>query len=182
MPGSASHAPPLTFVGMGITNFRHSLEKRYSALTGELEDVHLSIDRIKREVEKLPDLEKRIPELERLIESARMLLEDADPDWAPEQTPAIKPWTHHIPVPFGQCGRRGLACLRASERAMTVREVARDVLRGVGCDEPDRETLRRVQNSIESSFRKFRGRTVESSGSYPAQWRAINKPKIPFDP
>ncbi|HEX8300385.1 hypothetical protein [Sphingomonas sp.] len=30
---------------MGITNLRHSLQKRYSALTGELEDIHLSIER-----------------------------------------------------------------------------------------------------------------------------------------
>ena len=65
---------------------------------------------------------------------------------------------------------------------MTVRDVAKAVLRDVGQEEPDRETLRRVQNAIEASFRKFRGRTVESSGQYPAQWRAINKPEITFDP
>jgi hypothetical protein len=65
---------------------------------------------------------------------------------------------------------------------MTVREVAKTVLRDVGCEAPDAETLRRVQNAVEASFRKFRGRTVESSGKYPAQWRAINKPDVTFDP
>jgi hypothetical protein len=167
---------------MGMTNFRLSLEKRYSALTGELEEVHGSIERIKRAVQKLPELEDRIPALERLIESARLLLQDADPDWQPEDTHALKPWTHHIPVPFGQCGRRGMEVLRNAGRAMTVREVAFQVLREVGCEEPDRETIRRVQNAVEASFRKFRGRAVESSGKYPAQWRAINKPDVVFDP
>lgn len=167
---------------MGHTNLRHSLIKRYSSLTGQLEDAHQSIARINREVVKLPELEARIPELERLIESARLLLEDVDPDWSSAETPAIKPWTHHIPVPFGQCGRRGLACLRDAQGAMTVRQIAIAVLDQVGCTKPEPETLRRVQNSIESSFRKFKGRTVESSGKYPAQWRAINKAELTFDP
>lgn len=167
---------------MGQTNLRHSLNKRYSALTGQLEDVRANIERINREVAKLPELEARIPHLERLIESARMLLEDADPEWEDAEAPPLKPWTHHIPVPFGQCGRRGMAILRKSEDPMTVRQVAKAVLRDVGCEEPDKETLRRVQNAVEASFRKFRGRTVESSGKYPAQWRAINKPEITFDP
>lgn len=167
---------------MGISNLRHALEKRYSALTGELEDVHASIERIKREVANLSELEKRIPDLERLIESARMLLQDSDPNWSPTQTPPIKPWTHHIPVPFGQCGRRGMAVLRTSAKAMTVREVAKLVLRDVGCEEPDRDTLKRVQSAVEASFRKFKGRTVESSGKYPMQWRSIARPEVVFDP
>ena len=169
-------------MGMGITNLRAALEKRYAALTGELDDGPLASERIKREADKLAELEARIPDLERLIESARTLLADIDPSWSPEQTQAVKPWTHNIPVPFGQCGRRGLACLRAAERPMTVRQVARQVLNEVGCAEPDIQTLRRVQIAIEASFRKFRGRTVESSGKYPAEWRAINKPEMPFGP
>lgn len=166
---------------MGITNFRHSLTKRYAGLTGELVDVRLSIDRINREVAKLDELGERVVELERLIESARMLLQDADPDWRPEDTAAIKPWTHTIPVPFGSCGRRGMEVLRQAGCAMTVRQIAKQVLAEVGCTEPEIDIVRRTQNSIESSFRKFKGRTVVSSGKYPAQWRAINKPEIGFD-
>lgn len=167
---------------MGIANLRHSLRKRYAGLTGELVDVQLSIDRIKRETEKLAELESRVPELERLIESARILLQDADPDWQPEDTAAIKPWTHTIPIPFGSCGRRGMAVLRGAGCGMTTRQVAKQVLAEVGCNEPDIEVLRRTQIAVEASFRKFRGRTVESSGKYPAQWRAINKPDVTFDP
>jgi uncharacterized protein involved in exopolysaccharide biosynthesis len=48
---------------MGISNFKKSLEQRYSALTGELQVVHASIARIRREAEKLPELEARVAEL-----------------------------------------------------------------------------------------------------------------------
>lgn len=65
---------------MGITNFKHSMEKRYSALTGELIAVRANIERIKREVTQLAELEARIPQLEALITSAEMLLRDAHPD------------------------------------------------------------------------------------------------------
>jgi len=82
---------------MGITNLRHSLEKKFSALTGELQEVHANIARIQREQAKLPELEARIPKLEALIESAAMLLKDVNDGWEPEQTPAVKPWTEVVP-------------------------------------------------------------------------------------
>lgn len=167
---------------MGQTNLRSSLRKRYAALTGKRDDLLLRIERIRRDIETLADLEAQAPELDKLIEAAELLLKDNDPDWSPEDTPALKAWTHHIPIPFGQCGRRGLKVLREAEQALSVRQVAKIVLQEVGVDQPKTETLRRVQNAIESSFRKFNGRTVQSSGAYPKQWRAINKPEIQFDP
>lgn len=110
-----------------------------------------------------------------------MLLEDADPTWQREQTPAIKPWTHMLPVPFGSCGRRGMEVLRQADKPMTARQIALEVLRQSGTEEPDRQTIQRTLNAIEASMRKFRGRTVESSGKYPAQWRSVAKPEIGFD-
>ena len=166
---------------MGMTNLRASLEKRYSALTGQLREAHENIARIQREVEKLPEIEASIPKLEALIASAAMLLEDADPTWEREQTPAIAPWTHNIPVPFGSCGRRGMEVLRQANKPMTAREIALEVLRQSGTESPDKPTIQRTLNAIEASMRKFRGRTVESSGKYPAQWRSIAKPEITFD-
>lgn len=164
-----------------MTNFRLSLEKRYAALTGELEQVHANIDRIKREALALTVLEEKVPKLEALIASADMLLRDANPEWQPEETPAVQPWTHQIPVPFGTCGRRGMEVLRVADTPMTVREIALEVLRGVGDDAPDRKTIQRTLNAIEASLRKHRGRTVESSGKYPAQWRAIHKSSLEWD-
>lgn len=166
---------------MGHTNLRHSLEKRYSALTGRLHEAHETIARIRREAARLPEIEASIPKLEALIESAAMLLEDADPSWQREATPAVKPWTHDLPVPFGSCGRRGMETLRNATGGMTVRQVAKQVLAEAGCKEPEPKMLRRTQNAIEASFRKYKGKTVESSGKYPAQWRAINKTDIEFD-
>ncbi len=64
---------------------------------------------------------------------------------------------------------------------MTVREITLEVLRQIGVVEPDRATLQRAQNAVDSSLRNHRGRGVESSGKYPAQWRGIAKPEIAFD-
>jgi hypothetical protein len=166
---------------MGYSNLRASLEKRYSALTGQLREAHENIARNKREVEKLPEIEASIPKLEALIESAAMLLEDADPSWRRDQTPAIKPWTHTLPVPFGSCGRRGMEVLRQDGEPMTCRQIALGVLRQGGVDEPEGKVVQRTLNAIEASLRKHRGRTVESSGKYPAQWRSIANPTIGFD-
>ncbi len=166
---------------MGISNFKASLEKRYSALTGELQATHANIERIKREVDRLDELEARIPQLEALITSAEMLLRDAHPDWKPEEAKPVQPWAHLLPVPFGSCGRRGMEVLRNADRPMTVREVALEVLRGVGCEDPDRATIQRAFNAIEASFRKHKGRTIESSGKYPAQWRTITKTDLEFE-
>lgn len=166
---------------MGISNFKHSLEKRYSVLTGELKSTHANIERIKREVAQLGELEARIPKLEALIASAEMLLNDAHPDWSPEEAPPIQPWSHQIPVPFGTCGRRGMEILRQAERPMTCREIALEVLRGVGCENADSKMVQRTLNAVEASLRKHKGRSVESSGKYPAQWRSIANADIEFD-
>ncbi|MGB3472267.1 MAG: hypothetical protein WBA51_15745 [Erythrobacter sp.] len=127
-------------------------------------------------------MEKELPQLEALIDAAAILIEDNDPDWDSSQTQGVRPWTHCIPIPFGQCGRRAMKVLREAQRPMTVRQVATEVLSECGKDHPEADVLRRVQNAIENSFRNYRGRYVQSSGKYPAQWRAINKPEITFDP
>ncbi|WP_298336403.1 hypothetical protein [uncultured Erythrobacter sp.] len=167
---------------MGQTNLRASLKKRYSQLKGQRADLALRVEAVRRDASKLDEMEAELPKFDQLIEATELLLRDNDPDFDPNETPGLKPWTHHIPVPFGQCGRRGMKVLKEADCAMSVRQVAKQVLCEVGVDEPELETLRRVQNAIESSFRKFDGRTVESSGEYPKQWRAINKPEIKFDP
>ena len=166
---------------MGLTNFKLALERRYSALTGRLQATRDDIERIKREVLQLEELEARIPELEALIASAEMLLRDARPDWSPAATPPLKPWTHHLPVPFGTCGRRGMEVLRKANRPMTVREIALKVLRDVECEDPDRKMIKRTLDAIEASLRKHRGTSVESSGKYPAQWRSIAKTDLEFE-
>lgn len=167
---------------MGQTNLRASLKKRFSQLKGQRAELVSRIEAVRRDAARLDEMEAELPKFDRLLEATELLLRDNDPDFDPEETPALKPWTHHIPVPFGQCGRRGLKVLREANRPMSVRQVAQQVLAECDTSDPDKETLRRVQNAIEASFRKFQGRTVESSGKYPAQWRAINRPEIDFDP
>lgn len=72
--------------------------------------------------------------------------------------------------------------LRNASEPMTAREIAMQVLREVGCETPDQKMAQRTVNAVEASLRHHRGRTVEASGRYPMQWRAINKPEIEFDP
>jgi GNAT superfamily N-acetyltransferase len=38
----------------------------------------------------------------------------------------------------------------------------------------------RTTNTIQASLRKFEGRTVESSGKYPAQWRVTHKAHLAY--
>jgi len=166
---------------MGTTNIKLALEKRYSALTGELEGVRANIARIRREMEKLSELEEEIPKLEALIGSAEMLLRHSYPDWTPEETPPIQPWSHQLPIPFGTCGRRGMEVLRLAGKPMTAREIALQVLLDMGVEKPDREMAQRTVNAIGASLRKHRGRSVTSSGKYPEQWRSVANPNIEFD-
>jgi hypothetical protein len=165
---------------MGLTNLQHSLRKKYSALTGELADTRLQIERIEREMARLPVLKARIPELEALIASAALLLKDGCAEWEPEQSPPVRPFSHSIPIPFGSCGRRTMEIVRLAIAPMTVREIALEVLRQAGIDKPDAKVMQQTHNAVHAALKQRKGRWVESSGKYPAQWRSIAKPEIEF--
>jgi len=159
------------------------LSKRYSKLTGQVEDTKNKIARIKADQKKLPQLEASIPELKPQINALEILLRAEDPTWAPEQAPPIKPFTYGItPIPFGSVSRRSMHVLQKAHRPMTARELALEVLLQAGVGDPLPEMVLRTTNTIHASLRKFEGRTVESSGKYPAQWRAIHNESIAFDP
>lgn len=130
----------------------------------------------------MPKLEARAAKLDELAQSAAMLLKDDCEDWEAADSPPVRPWTHCLPIPFGTCGRRALEVLRHAEKAMTVREVTLEVLRQVGVADPDRATIQRAQNAVDSSLCNHRGRGVESSDRYPAQWRSSARPELAFDP
>ena len=167
---------------MGLTNLQHSLRKKYSALTGELVDTRLQIERIQSEQSKLAYLEARIPKLEALIECAALLLRDGCAEWEPKQSPPVRPFSHHIPIPFGSCGRRAMEIVRLAKAPMTVREIALEVLRQAGVDQPDAKVMQQTHNAVHAALKQRKGRWVESSGKYPAQWRSIAKPEIEFEP
>jgi len=168
---------------MGATNYQMALSKRYSKLTGLAADARSSIERIKADHERLPELEAQIVELQPQIESLAILLKAEDPDWQPDRAPPTMPFKYGItPIPFGSVSRRGIQTLFRASRAMTARELAVEVLRQAGEDDPPPEMILRTTNTINSSLRKFAGRTVESSGKYPAQWRPIHRQSIRFDP
>ena len=131
---------------MGMTNLQHSLEKLYSALTGQREGIRANIARINREMDKLSELEASLPKLEASIASTAILLKRSNPEWTPDHTPPVQPWTHHLTVPFGTCGRRGMAVLRLANKPMTGREIALQVLRESGDENPDPKLIQRTLN------------------------------------
>jgi len=165
---------------MGLTNYQHALRKKYAALTGECAMLRERIDRIHQEQALLPELEARAAKLAALAESAAMLLQE-EGNWSEADSPPVRPWAHSLPIPFGTCGRRAMGVLRTADRAMTVREITLEVLRQIGVADPDRETLQKAQNAVDSSLRNHRGRGVESSDKYPAQWRVQGRVDIAFD-
>jgi hypothetical protein len=63
-----------------------------------------------------------------------------------------------------------------------VREVTLAVLHQVNVTNPDRATVQRAHNAVDASLRHHRGKGVESSERYPAQWRSMARPEIVFDP
>lgn len=167
---------------MGSTNLQHSLKKKFSVLTGELVEVRARIKLLHREREKLTDLETRALTLESLIEAATALLKDIAPDWTPEQTAPVRPRAHTLPIPYGSCGRRAMDVLRRAGGTMTVRQIAIEIIREAGIDVPEPKVLQRMQNAIDASLRAHRGKGVEASDTYPAQWRTMAKTEIAFDP
>lgn len=166
---------------MGLTNYQHALRKKYSRLTGEFAELRDRIERIERESASLPELKARAAKLEALAESAAMLLTEDCADWQRGDSQPVRPWTHTLPIKFGSCGRRAMDVLREADTAMTVREITLEVLRRAGIEDPNRATLQRTQNAVDSSLRSHRGRGVESSRSYPAQWRCEGRTEIAFD-
>lgn len=167
---------------MSIKNLRDPLTKHYASLRGDLEDLVARIARIKQEVRALDEMERQVPDLERQVAIVRQTLVDLYPEEDPDETPPAKKWAFKNAIPHGQCGRRAMNVLRKAKSPMTIRSVAEVVLSQVGIDHPTRDQLIRAQGAIESSFRKFEGRTVEASGTYPKQWRAINRPELQYDP
>jgi hypothetical protein len=168
---------------MGATNYQMALGKRYSKLTGLVADAENSIERIKADHKRLPELEAQIAELKPQIESLAVLLKAEDPEWKPDRAPPTMPFKYGItPIPFGSVSRRGIQTLFRAHRAMTARELAVEVLKQAGEDDAPPEMILRTTNTINSSLRKFQGRTVECSGKYPAQWRPIHNASIDFDP
>lgn len=169
---------------MGLTNYQHALRKKYSALTGELEEVRVQIKRIQREQAKLPALQARISKLEALIASAAMLLKDASDEWEPEQSPPVRPYTHTLPVPYGTCGRRAMDVLRRADKPMTVRQIAMQILIEAEQDIPEPKVLlrRHCQVNFSSAWLSSNCRihTAAADTALHSAMAALRKARIVF--
>ncbi len=74
---------------MGQTNLRASLKKRYSQLKGQRADLALRVEAVRRDAARLDEMEAELPRFDQLIEATELLLRDNDPDFDPNDTPAL---------------------------------------------------------------------------------------------
>ncbi len=73
--------------------------------------------------------------------------------------------------------RAALDLLRAAEHPLTTREIAEAILTQRGWSRDDSDALRRIIPSIAVALRRHaRKGLVDDGGSFPAQWRIVEKP------
>ena len=143
---------------MGITNVKDVLEYDLARFKGEIEELRRQIAEAERLIESLPAMLKRVSALEEVIEAAGKVLKFRLPDWQSESVKPMRRTAHHNPIPFGETSPTALSILRESDRPLRARDVAKEVLRRFGIEEPDRKQLDRVANSVQASFRDYKKR------------------------
>jgi len=161
---------------MGKSNRTASLERKISLLLGEREDKIRQINRALRLYEEVPSLQARVSRAGKLIFYCEEIIKDDQPDWTPEDIKAQKPFAHKIPIRFGQAIKMALDILRESQRRMTVREIAAEVLFREGHNAPEPDIITNVANNIGNQFRKRNRPYLENDGQYPAHWW-VRKPE-----
>ena len=157
---------------MGKTNLLYGLENKIGKLMGELAAKKDEIERIEQLAEQLPAMRERLWELETLIEATETLIKSDHPNWTRDTIDPVRPFVHQIPVRLGNASRVAMDVLRTASDKMTVREIAREVLRREGHEDPTTVTIDKVSNTIGQALKKRRGKVVESDGQWPARWWA----------
>jgi hypothetical protein len=161
---------------MGSSNLTKSFERRYATLLGERTMLQADLDRIRRQMKRVPDIEAQIAKIEPLLKSVTMLILNLKPDWEPFSVPKKRPLKFASPFPYGTCSRRALSVLRGADEPLTVRQIALIILADIGIERPDPTVTQQTINTIDSAFHHHKGKTIECCGRNPAQWRSIGKP------
>ena len=156
---------------MGKTNLLHGLESKIGKLMGELAAKRDEVERVEKQAEQLPTMRERLWELEMLIEAIETLIRSDHPDWQRDTINPVRPNVHQIPIKLGNASRIAMDVLRTATEPLTVREIAREVLRREGLDDPNSSTLDKVTNTIGAALKNRRGTVVESDCLWPARWR-----------
>lgn len=149
---------------MGITNLRGSLENEIACHRGELVELRAQIEQAKKLIEQLPTMIGRAGALQETIEAAEKVIKFRTPEWRSESVKPRRRTAHNNPIPFGNISPTALEILRqAAGKPIRTREVAREVLRHHGVEEPERKLLDRVSNSVGASLAAYEKRSVVKS-------------------
>jgi hypothetical protein len=158
---------------MGKTNRTASLEAKISMLLGEQEALRADIEKAEALVSKLPEMQDRLWETDELIKACSVVIKSDRPDWTPDHLEAKRKFVHKIPIKLGNATKTALDVLRLAEQSMTVREIAREVLRREGHETWTTATLDKVTNSLGNSLRRHVGTYLQNDGGWPARYWTI---------
>jgi hypothetical protein len=158
---------------MGKTNRTVVLESKIAMLLGELETLRDDIQKAKAAIERLPKMQDRVLEAEALIEACCVIIKSDRPDWTPDHLEAKKPFVHKIPIKLGRASKIALDVLRLAEAPMTVRDIAREVLRREGPDTWDTATLDKVANTIGASLKRHVGDYLQRDDGWPSRYWVV---------
>lgn len=161
---------------MGRSNRTAALESKITLLLGEYETKRDEIAKAEKLIDELPTLRERLWEIDTLVSACEAIIKDEHPDWTRDHLRPLKPFVHKIPVRLGSAIKLGLDVLRLADKPLTVREIAAEVLKREGRNDPDTDTITKVANTIGAGLKKKRGTVVDSDGEWPARWWAL-KPK-----
>jgi len=163
---------------MGRSNRTAALESKISLLLGEHDTKRIEIEKAERFALALPAMRERLWEIETLLEACEAIIKSDQPNWTRDHLKPLKPFVHKIPVRLGSAIKVALDLLRVADEPMTGRELAIEVLRREGHDNPDTDTITKVANTIGAGLRSARERgTVDRDTSWPARWWAVRPNK-----
>ncbi len=118
-------------------------------------------------------LRDRLWEIEALISACETVIKSDHPDWTRDHLSASKPFVHKIPVKLGSATKQAMDVLRLADEPMTVKEIAIEVLRREGQQNPTTETITKVANTGGNGLRKTPlGEYIDNDGGWPARWWA----------
>ena len=162
---------------MGRSNRLDANERKIALLLGEKEALYDEIKKAEEAAEKLPHMRERLWEIDTLVNACEAIIKDDHPDWTSDRIRPLQPFVHKIPVKIGNASRLALQALREADRPLTIREIAIEVLRREGHDNPDADTEGRVANAVGNALRKHAkaGTPIQSDGQWPARWSVSNK-------
>lgn len=158
---------------MGKTNRTAALESKIAHLLGEREDVCKAIEFAEKLIAELPGRKERLCEIDDLINACETVIRSDRPDWTREHILVKKRFKHTIPVRLGASVKLALDVLREAGEPMTVREIAKEVLRREGQLSPSADTVKKVADNIGNQFRKHDRPYLANDGQWPARWWVI---------